>query len=187
MGALAELFQDVEQKLLSGETRRRTRPVGVGSPVLAEAVARVQPRQPRSCGADISPGDHRYTFHVSSKWEFGDAVPPEQRELLLWAEDPVSGPTRRRRQDADRGVRACVRAACAIAHRRAAGAAPATGEDRCDRRHDRQFADGRMAVDTVLGQIPEISDHARIEVVDLFRVGSSAIIRYRTGSTFRPR
>jgi L-asparaginase len=34
---------------------------------------------------------------------------------------------------------------------------------------------GRMAVDNVLQQIPQISDHARIEVVDLVRVGSSAI------------
>jgi L-asparaginase len=34
---------------------------------------------------------------------------------------------------------------------------------------------GRMAVDTVLAQIPQIAQHARIEVVDLFRVGSSAI------------
>ena len=34
---------------------------------------------------------------------------------------------------------------------------------------------GRMAVDTVLAQIPEIANHARIEVVDLIRVGSSAI------------
>ena len=32
---------------------------------------------------------------------------------------------------------------------------------------------GRMAVDTVLAQIPEIANHARIEVVDLIRVGSS--------------
>jgi L-asparaginase len=34
---------------------------------------------------------------------------------------------------------------------------------------------GRMAVDTVLAQIPEIANHARIEVLDLIRVGSSAI------------
>lgn len=34
---------------------------------------------------------------------------------------------------------------------------------------------GRMAVDTVLAQIPEIANHARIEVVDLIRVGSSSI------------
>lgn len=34
---------------------------------------------------------------------------------------------------------------------------------------------GRMAVDTVLAQIPEITNHARIEVVDLIRVGSSSI------------
>jgi L-asparaginase len=34
---------------------------------------------------------------------------------------------------------------------------------------------GRMAVDTVLAQIPQISNYARIEVVDLFRVGSSSI------------
>jgi L-asparaginase len=34
---------------------------------------------------------------------------------------------------------------------------------------------GRMAVDTVLAQIPQIANHARIEVVDLIRVGSSAI------------
>jgi L-asparaginase len=34
---------------------------------------------------------------------------------------------------------------------------------------------GRMAVDNVLRQIPQIADHARIEIVDLFRVGSSAI------------
>jgi L-asparaginase len=34
---------------------------------------------------------------------------------------------------------------------------------------------GRMGVDTVLAQIPEISNYARIEVVDLFRVGSAAI------------
>ena len=34
---------------------------------------------------------------------------------------------------------------------------------------------GRMAVDTVLAQIPDITNHARIEVVDLIRVGSSAI------------
>ena len=35
--------------------------------------------------------------------------------------------------------------------------------------------DGRMAVDTVLAQIPEIANHARIEVVDLIRIGSSSI------------
>jgi L-asparaginase len=34
---------------------------------------------------------------------------------------------------------------------------------------------GRLAVDTVLAQIPEIANHARIEVLDLIRVGSSAI------------
>ena len=34
---------------------------------------------------------------------------------------------------------------------------------------------GRLAVDTVLAQIPEIANHARIEVVDLIRVGSSSI------------
>jgi len=35
--------------------------------------------------------------------------------------------------------------------------------------------DGRMAVDTVLAQIPQIAEHARIEVVDYSRIGSSAI------------
>lgn len=35
--------------------------------------------------------------------------------------------------------------------------------------------DGRMAVDTVLAQIPQISDHARIEVTDYVRIGSSSI------------
>ncbi len=35
--------------------------------------------------------------------------------------------------------------------------------------------EGRMAVDTVLAQIPEVSEHARIEVVDYSRIGSSAI------------
>jgi L-asparaginase len=35
--------------------------------------------------------------------------------------------------------------------------------------------DGRMAVDTVLQQIPQISNYARIEVVDLIRVGSASI------------
>jgi L-asparaginase len=35
--------------------------------------------------------------------------------------------------------------------------------------------DGRMAVETVLAQIPQVSNYARIEVVDLLRVGSSAI------------
>jgi len=35
--------------------------------------------------------------------------------------------------------------------------------------------DGRMAVDTVLAQIPEIAEHARIEVVDYSRIGSSSI------------
>ena len=35
--------------------------------------------------------------------------------------------------------------------------------------------EGRMAVDTVLAQIPEIAEHARIEVVDYSRIGSSAI------------
>ena len=34
---------------------------------------------------------------------------------------------------------------------------------------------GRMAVDTVLAQIPQIAEHARIQVVDLIRVGSSSI------------
>jgi L-asparaginase len=34
---------------------------------------------------------------------------------------------------------------------------------------------GRLAVDTVLAQIPQIAEHARIEVVDLIRVGSSSI------------
>ena len=34
---------------------------------------------------------------------------------------------------------------------------------------------GRLAVDTVLAQIPQIAQHARIEVVDLIRVGSSSI------------
>ncbi len=34
---------------------------------------------------------------------------------------------------------------------------------------------GRMAVDTVLAQIPEIAEYARIEVVDYSRIGSSAI------------
>jgi L-asparaginase len=34
---------------------------------------------------------------------------------------------------------------------------------------------GRLAVDTVLAQIPEIANHARIEVLDLIRVGSSSI------------
>lgn len=35
--------------------------------------------------------------------------------------------------------------------------------------------DGRMAVDTVLAQIPQVSRYARIEVVDLMRIGSSSI------------
>lgn len=35
--------------------------------------------------------------------------------------------------------------------------------------------DGRMAVDTVLAQIPQISEHARIEVTDYVRIGSSSI------------
>lgn len=35
--------------------------------------------------------------------------------------------------------------------------------------------DGRMAVDTVLAQMPEIAKHARIEVVDYSRIGSSSI------------
>ncbi len=35
--------------------------------------------------------------------------------------------------------------------------------------------EGRMAVDTVLAQIPDIGEHARIEVVDYSRIGSSAI------------
>jgi L-asparaginase len=34
---------------------------------------------------------------------------------------------------------------------------------------------GRMAVDNVLRQIPQIADHARLEIFDLVRVGSSAI------------
>src|SRR5262245_40143782 len=34
---------------------------------------------------------------------------------------------------------------------------------------------GRMAVDTVLAQIPEIANYARIEVLDLIRVGSASI------------
>jgi L-asparaginase len=34
---------------------------------------------------------------------------------------------------------------------------------------------GRMAVDEVLKQIPQITEHARIEVVDLFRIASSSI------------
>jgi L-asparaginase len=34
---------------------------------------------------------------------------------------------------------------------------------------------GRLAVDAVLAQIPEIANHARIEVLDLIRVGSSSI------------
>src|SRR5262245_26050903 len=34
---------------------------------------------------------------------------------------------------------------------------------------------GRMVVGSVLAQIPQISNYARIEVVDLIRVGSSAI------------
>jgi L-asparaginase len=34
---------------------------------------------------------------------------------------------------------------------------------------------GRMAVDTVLAQIPQISDYARIEVTDYARIGSSSI------------
>ena len=35
--------------------------------------------------------------------------------------------------------------------------------------------EGRMAVDTVLAQIPEVAEHARIEVEDYSRIGSSAI------------
>ena len=35
--------------------------------------------------------------------------------------------------------------------------------------------DGRMAVDTVLAQMPEISAHAEIEVTDYSRIGSSSI------------
>jgi L-asparaginase len=35
--------------------------------------------------------------------------------------------------------------------------------------------EGRMAVDTVLAQIPEVAEHARIEVVDYSRIASSAI------------
>jgi L-asparaginase len=35
--------------------------------------------------------------------------------------------------------------------------------------------DGRMAVDTVLAQIPQIADHAQIEVTDYSRIGSSSI------------
>ena len=35
--------------------------------------------------------------------------------------------------------------------------------------------DGRMAVDTVLAQIPQIAQYARIEVIDYNRIGSSAI------------
>jgi L-asparaginase len=34
---------------------------------------------------------------------------------------------------------------------------------------------GRMAIDTVLAQIPAIANHARIEVIDLIRIGSSSI------------
>jgi L-asparaginase len=36
-------------------------------------------------------------------------------------------------------------------------------------------ADGRMAIDTVLAQIPDITQHARIEVTDYSRIGSSEI------------
>jgi len=35
--------------------------------------------------------------------------------------------------------------------------------------------DGRMAVETVLAQIPQIAEHARIEVTDYARIGSSSI------------
>jgi len=35
--------------------------------------------------------------------------------------------------------------------------------------------DGRMAVDTVLAEIPEIAEHAEIEVTDYSRIGSSSI------------